>query len=196
MPRPWELIASEKLSRLRVFDARREWAVSPRTGAVRPFVVLEGRDWVNVIPFTDDGGIVLVRQYRHGAKEVTLEIPGGVVERAERADRAARRELLEETGFAARSLAPLGWVHPNPAIQTNRCYTLLATGCHEVAQPAPDDGEDLEPVVMPIGAIPRLIARGEITHALVLAAFSRYFAAAGALRSTGASPIGRRSRRR
>jgi 8-oxo-dGTP pyrophosphatase MutT (NUDIX family) len=84
---------------------------------------------------------------------------------------AARRELLEETGHAAREIVELGWVHPNPAIQSNRCYTFLARGAHRVGDPVPDTNESFEEVLVPLDEIPAWIGTGRITHALVVAAF-------------------------
>ena len=90
------------------------------------FVQLRCPQWVNVIPFTEDGQVILIRQYRAGTHEVTLEIPGGMIDAGEDPADAAARELAEETGYVAGSLEPLGVVQPNPAIQDNRCYTFLA----------------------------------------------------------------------
>ncbi len=82
---------------------------------------------MNVIALTDREDVVLIRQYRHGIGEVTLEIPGGLMD-ADEPLAAAKRELLEETGYRAEEWIDLGYVHPNPAIQNNRCYTFLALG--------------------------------------------------------------------
>ncbi|MGH7151428.1 MAG: NUDIX hydrolase [Planctomycetota bacterium] len=172
MPKPWRLVATERLASVRVFRIRGDWAVSPRTGQVSRFTILEGREWVNVVPFTDEGGLVMVRQYRHGAREVTLEIPGGIVDDGERPARTAARELREETGYRARSIVPLGWCWPNPATQTNRLHSFLALGCRRVGRVQPDEREDLEPVLVPFARVPSLVAKGEIRHALVLAAFA------------------------
>jgi len=159
----------------RVFNLRTDQAVSPRTGRTHPFFVLESSSWVNVIPLTPDEDVVLVRQYRHGTRSVTLEIPGGLVENADTPEEAAMRELMEETGYVTDEVLPLGWIHANPAILNNRCYTFLARDVVFSGARHQDDREDIEVLLRPLAAIPRLIREGEITHSLVVVAFYRFF---------------------
>ena len=171
-PSVWSLVSSEALGSFTIFSVRRESFLSPRTEHPHPFYVLDCPDWVNVIPLTDRDEVVLVRQFRAGTREVTLEIPGGGVEAHDgSALVAARRELREETGHEARSWKRLGVVHPNPAFQSNRCSTFLARGCRRVGDLIPDAGEDLAVECVPLQSIPGLIRRGKITHSLVIAAF-------------------------
>lgn len=173
MPKPWPLVESTLEGDFRIFRLRRDRAVSPRTGAALDFYVLETRDWVNVIPVTPEGDVVLVRQYRHGIRSATLEIPGGLVDDEDPAAGAAR-ELLEETGYAAREFVHLGTVDAQPALQDNRCHTYLALGAVAVAEPRPDAGEDLVVERFPLAEVPERVRRGDITHGLVLAAFYWY----------------------
>jgi 8-oxo-dGTP pyrophosphatase MutT (NUDIX family) len=84
---------------------------------------------------------------------------------------AAARELREETGYRAEDIVELGWVHPNPPIQNNRCHTFLARGVRKVGEPAPEGAESFQQVSVPLDDVPRLISERKITHALVLAAF-------------------------
>jgi 8-oxo-dGTP pyrophosphatase MutT (NUDIX family) len=104
-----------------------------------------------------------------------LEIPGGLVDPGDDPVAAALRELREETGYTADLAGPLGYVHPNPAIQNNRCYTYLAHHCLPAGDPQQDEKEDISVVLIPLSDIPRMIRDGVITHALVIAAFYRYF---------------------
>ena len=114
---------------------------------------------------------VLLVNRRNPPFEGCWAIPGGFVEPDEPLEAAARRELREETGYDASDINELGWVHPNPAIQSNRCYTYLARGLTEVGDPEPDPHESFELVRVPLGRIPELIDNREITHALVVTAF-------------------------
>ena len=174
-PKPWKLISSDRKASFRIFDLRIDRACSPRTDKAYDFYILETTAWVNVIPLTPRNEVILIRQYRHGTQEVTLEIPGGIVEAKDSPGIAARRELLEETGYEASEMVPLGFVHPNPAFLNNRCYTFLAKEARKVGKQAQDEKEDIEVVLRPLADIPHLIQKGEITHALVLAAFYRFY---------------------
>ncbi len=187
--RPWKIVHSRKNRACGVFDLRTDLARSPRTGREHPFYVLESAPWVHVIPLTPENLLVLIRQYRHGIRQVTLEIPGGLVETRDTPEEAARRELLEETGYRAPELLPLGYVHPNPAILNNRCYSFLARGVYPAGPMQPDEKEDIEVILRPLEEIPHLIRRGDITHALVLAAFYRLFVE-GAGRLPGVNGLG------
>jgi len=159
----------------RIFRLRRDHVRSPHNGREFQFYVLEAPDWINVIPLTPEGKVVLIRQYRPGTEEVSLEIPGGMVD-DEDGDPAAtaERELLEETGYAAEEIIPIGRLAPNPAIMDNHCHTFLAKNARPVAQPHFEGAEYIELELVDLDAIPELIAGGRITHALVIAAFYYY----------------------
>lgn len=167
----WRKVSSSRVFECRVFDLDRAGFVPPEGGEPRDFWVLSAPDWINVVPLTDEGDVLMVRQYRFGIGATTLEIPGGMCDGAEAPADAAARELREETGYEARAWTPLGWVHPNPPLQTNRCHTFLAQGLELAGPTRPDPDERLELVRVRLDAVPGLVARGTITHALVLAAF-------------------------
>lgn len=158
-----------------MFNVRIDTAISPRTGKAHDFYVIDTRDWATVIPLTPRSEVVMVRQFRHGVKEVTMETPGGLVEQGDTPLEAARRELLEETGYRANDLELLGELHPQPALFNNRFFVYLGRYVEEVAPPRQDEGEDLEVIQVPLRDIPGMIRRGEIRHALVLAAFQLFF---------------------
>lgn len=175
MIKPWPCIRSQSVQSFRIFSIRADTALSPRTRAEHDFYVIETRDWVNIIPITADHQVVMVRQYRHGSREVTLEIPGGLVDPGDTPEKAAARELLEETGYQAEELMKIGGVNPNPAIFNNRCYTFVARNVKKIRDPMPDQTEDIEVALIPLVDIPELIRKGEIDHAIVISAFYWYF---------------------
>jgi len=175
MINPWKCIRSRTTRSFRIFSIRTDTALSPRTGKEHDFYVIEARDWVNVIPLTEDHQVVMVRQYRHGSKKVTLEIPGGLVEGGDTPEKAAARELLEETGYRAKKWTKIGAINPNPALFNNRCYTFLAEDIKRVTDPSPDQTEEIEVSLLPLKEIPPLILKGKIDHAIVIAAFTHYF---------------------
>jgi 8-oxo-dGTP pyrophosphatase MutT (NUDIX family) len=175
MIKPWPRIRSRSVGSFRVFSIRADTTVSPRTGVEHDFYVIETQDWVNIIPLTADRRVVMIRQYRHGSGEVTLEIPGGLVDPGDTPESAAARELLEETGYQVEGVVKIGVSNPNPAIFNNRCYTFVARDVTKVGDPAPDQTEDIEVVLIPLVDIPELIRKGKIDHAIVISAFYWYF---------------------
>lgn len=155
----------------------------PRTGAVKRFSLIDSVDWVNVIALTGDDRVVLLRQFRAGIARVCLEIPGGMIEPGEEPVAAAVRELAEETGYGGGTWQLLGKVCPNPAIQGNTLYTVLARGVAPSQPPTPDDGEVLAVETASLAECQRRLVDGEIDHALVVVAFAHLALRHGELRA-------------
>lgn len=170
--RDWERLSSERVADYRIFKLRRDVSRSPVTGKEHPFVVLEGCDWVNVIPITETGNVVFIEQFRHGIRQTTLEVPGGMVDAGETPREAALRELAEETGYAGADAELLGVIHPNPAIQENRCHSFVVRGAKKVGEPHTESTEDIATIEIPLADVPRLVREGRVTHSLVVVAFA------------------------
>jgi 8-oxo-dGTP pyrophosphatase MutT (NUDIX family) len=173
-PRPWKHEESETLCDCEIFRVGRCRAISPNTGEGHTFYRIDADDWVNVVPVTPAGEIVMVRQFRHGSRDFTLEIPGGIIDPGESPAEAAARELLEETGYRGQRPEPLGRVNPNPAVFGNCCHSFVVDRAEAVAEIQNSATEETCVELVPAADLGDLLARGAIDHALVVAALYWY----------------------
>jgi ADP-ribose pyrophosphatase len=171
----WQRLASKLLLDLRILKVLEVTASSKRGIAPHPFYVFDTVDWINVLPITSDGQVVFVKQYRHGSDEISLEIPGGMVDPGEGPEAAAARECLEESGFSASGLISLGALRPNPAIFNNFLHTFVAFDVQHAGEIQNTATEETELVLLDLEVLPQMMLDGEIDHALVVATIWRYF---------------------
>jgi ADP-ribose pyrophosphatase len=173
--RPWTQVSRSTLATYRIFSVERgEWSDASGTPRGDGYVI-RCDDWCNVVALTPDDHVVLVWQYRYGTDCMSLEIPGGCIDRGEDPAAAATRELREETGYVADSLEPLLVIEPNPATQSNRCHTFIARGARRTQDTAFDPGEEIETVLVPADRVADLLDGGQIRHSLVQGALEAFW---------------------
>jgi 8-oxo-dGTP pyrophosphatase MutT (NUDIX family) len=168
--KPWPVVTTKALANYRIFQLRTDLKVNPRTGSQHDFFVIDCADWVNVVALTPSHHVVMIEQFRHGTNTVELEIPGGIMDPHE-TDPA---ELREETGYEGAPAQLIGTIFPNPAIQSNRCHTVLVEAAEVRHATEFDHAEDIAVRLVPLADIPGLIATGAIRHALVVVALTHF----------------------
>lgn len=172
--KPWTIHDTQPVYQTRVFtllEQKSSSIINPEKKGT--FSVLKAPDWVNVIALTSDEQVVMIRQYRQGTRDITLEIPGGMVDPGEDFMTAGLRELKEETGGVGQQAEQIGVVAPNPAIQQNHCGTILVRDV-VLGEQNLEGNEEIEVVLYPLTDVSDLIRTGQITHSLVIAAFHFY----------------------
>ena len=167
-PSPWDMQENNLHADCRIFEVRKQRLKRRSDGLEGEFFVLDTNDWVNVLALTTDDKIILVRQFRYGSKEQSLEPPGGVVERGEDPVVAGLRELQEETGYVGEEPKLLGVVRPNAAILSNRCHVILVRNAQKTAELNFDQHEELVTELYPVRELKEMVRRGEITHSIGL----------------------------
>jgi len=175
MLKPWEKVRSRPLGDFRIFTVRADTKISPFTKKEHDFFIIDSVNWVNVIAVTPDQKLVMVEQYRHGSNTVELEIPGGMMDAKDPSPEfCGERELREETGYEGTGARLISDVWANPAIMSNKCFTVLVENCQCVHPLEWDHAEELITTLVPISELPQLVASGKIRHPLVVVALYHF----------------------
>src|SRR6056297_1753917 len=169
----WQDIRRETLLRGSIFDICEIHRRSSE-GVEGKFFLLDAPDWVTVVPVFDDPGggerFLMVEQFRHGSGKLTIEFPAGTVERGEDPGSTAGRELLEETGYRAGKIEPIGDISPNPAFMNNRVHFFLATELEKVGAQSLDDHEQIHCSIHPAEEVKQLMGTGKFDNGVMLMA--------------------------
>ncbi len=172
----WKILESRYLIRRPWLTARVDKVELPN-GVVHPeYYVLEYPTWVNIIAVTTDGRFVMVEQYRHGLGDVFTELVAGVAEKGEEPLQAARRELLEETGFGGGEWQLYTVLSANPGSMNNLTYTFLATDVEPMSKQHLDETEDIAVRLLPADEVKVMLLSDEMKQSLMAAPLWKYFA--------------------
>lgn len=172
----WRTLKSDYIMRRPWLTARRDTVELPCGTVNDEYYVLEYPDWINVIAVTTDGMFVLIRQYRHAIGLTCHEIVAGVIEDGEQPETAARRELLEETGFGGGKWHELMAIAPNASTSTNYTHCFVANGVEHQGNQHLDPTEDIEVCLISRDELYNMLKRGDIIQATMAAPLWRYFA--------------------
>jgi 8-oxo-dGTP pyrophosphatase MutT (NUDIX family) len=163
---PWKVLESSKVIDKRWLEVEEQRVELGSGHVIDCFHLIKAPSWTAVLCVTEDDDVVLVRQYRHGIAGESLELPAGVIEPSEPLLDCAKRELLEETGYAAERWVKLVSFSTEPSRHTTRAHFFCATGARRVAELSLDESEQVEVVLVPKRELLPLIERGEIVHGI------------------------------
>ena len=162
----WKVIESKYLFRVPWLTVRKDTCQTPGGKIIPSFYVMEYPDWANAFCLTKEGQVVMVKQYRHGLGEESIELPGGVVEADESLDDGVKRELLEETGYRFDKVEYLGKISANPSTTNNLMHMYLATGGEKVAEQNLDEEEEVEVLYFSINEVKQMVREQKIMQSL------------------------------
>lgn len=167
---PWKVLNSRELHKTKITRFRVDECELGNGKIMPAYYVLEFPDWVNIVPVNSHGEIILIRQYRHALAELTIEVPGGSIDKSDQSPiAAAKRELQEETGYTSENWQSLVKYAPNPAMQNNFMHTFLALDCKLSDPQNLDPYEEIEVFAASLSEVRTMLKNGEINHSIVAA---------------------------
>ncbi|WP_037369244.1 NUDIX hydrolase [Sediminibacterium sp. C3] len=168
--RKWVLLESKEVYKKKWLTVLEDRCQLPDGSVIDPYFTISVPDFCNIIMVTPNEEVVLVRQYRHAAGIVSLELPGGIIEPGEDPAFAAKREMEEETGFQTQEFEFLYKIHPNPPLEKNQAYFFLAKNVVPTGTVALDPFEDIELVFLQREAFMQKLLQHEFQHGIQLSA--------------------------
>jgi len=163
----WKLLKSEQLFKDMWFSVRKDTCEKPDGSIVTPYYVYEFPDWVNAVALTEDGKVIMERQYRHALGVTCFEIPGGCVDDTDPSlEFAIARELEEETGYTFSKFEYLGKTSANPSTNNNWMHMFLATGGKLTGKQTLDHNEEIDVHLISVDELIRLVNEGEIVQSM------------------------------
>jgi len=163
MIKPWKILETQYLHP----NIRVDKCELPDGHILEPHI-LDYDDEIMIFALTRKLEVVLIKQYRHGIQEVTLELPGGSVDKGESPLEAAKRELLEETGYSSHTFIEVGQASPNPAIYRNRIYSFLAVDVEPTGKQSDTDAGAVDVTLISLDEVVAMARKGELVNSLNL----------------------------
>jgi 8-oxo-dGTP pyrophosphatase MutT (NUDIX family) len=163
---PFKTHSQEYLNKHIYFTARKDSYETDTGKIVDPYFIVEMPDCVVAVPFTADGDIIFIEQYRHPINALSIELPGGFIDTNEPKEIAIARELLEETGCIFKEIIYLGKTYSNPGVLNNVTHLYLANGGEKIAQQCLDDNEEINILLKSVEEVKEMIERNEIKQSL------------------------------
>jgi ADP-ribose pyrophosphatase YjhB (NUDIX family) len=162
----WKVLSSEYLSHHQYFTARKDKCEAPDGRIIEEYFVVELPTTVCAVALTEEGEVLMVRQYRHPVKETILEIPGGFIDENETPEQAVQRELREETGYEFSAFTNLGKVAANPGVLDNYTYLFLAQGGKKTSVQKLDANEEIVVEKISVDHLKELFLQNKIVQSL------------------------------